>query len=276
MTAYDAAMAGVIVAGMVWGAIRGVTWQIASILSLVLGYCVAQPLSTQLAPHFPGEPVVARALAMIAVYFAVSGGVFVAAWLIRATLRRFKFESFDRHLGMLLGGLEGALLGLVVTLFVLSLAPSSRDPIFQSPSGKVVGVVMSTLGPILPAEAQKVLAPFFRGDTESTVEETETPAIAMPPRLARRPDPRPEPEPARLQEPTQPPAPRTASRARVAQPPAPASSRDKETSPASFRDFLDESQRRIGRAVIEGATEGLKRAAEGEVPVERPRNAPRR
>ncbi|MCA1686869.1 MAG: CvpA family protein, partial [Planctomycetia bacterium] len=160
MTPYDAAMAGVIVAGMVWGAFRGITWQLASIASLVLGYSVSHPLSVQLAPHFPGEPVVARALAMLAVYFAVSAGVFLTAWVVRATLRRMKFEAFDRHLGMILGGLEGALLGLVVTLFVVSLAPQTRGPIFASPTGQAVGQLMSVLGPVLPEEARGVLSPF--------------------------------------------------------------------------------------------------------------------
>src|SRR5215208_4215519 len=125
MTPYDAAMIGVMVAGMVWGAWRGITWQLASIASLILGYVFAHPLSAQLAPHFPGEPVVARALAMLVAYAIVSGGVFAVAWLIRATLRQLKFEAYDRHLGMVLGGLEGAMVGIVVTLFVSSLVPST-------------------------------------------------------------------------------------------------------------------------------------------------------
>ena len=108
MTIYDAVMAALVVAGMVWGAWRGIIWQVASISSLVLGYAVAHQLSPQLAPHFPGEPVVARAEAMLAVYAAVSGGVFLAAWMVRSTLRQLKFEAFDRHLGMVMGGIEGA------------------------------------------------------------------------------------------------------------------------------------------------------------------------
>src|SRR4051794_10421029 len=150
MTIYDAAMVGIVVAGMVWGTWRGITWQLASIASLVLGYLVAHPLSEQLAPRFPGEPVVARALAMLVIYAAVSGGVFLAAWIVRATLRQLKFEAFDRHLGMVLGGLEGALIGLVGTLFVVSLAPQTRSPIFTSPTGQLVGQVMAALGPVLP------------------------------------------------------------------------------------------------------------------------------
>ena len=161
LTIYDAVMAGIVVAGMIWGAWRGVTWQLASLASLVLGYMVAHPVSAQLAPHFPGDPVIARGLAMLAVYAGVSGGVFLAAWSVRATLKAIKFEAFDRHLGMLLGGMEGALLGVVATFFVVSLSPSMREPIFSSPSGQLVGNVMNALGPVLPAEARDALAPFI-------------------------------------------------------------------------------------------------------------------
>ena len=53
MTPYDVAMVAAIVAGMVWGAWRGITWQLASILSLGLGYAVAVPMSAQLRPALP-------------------------------------------------------------------------------------------------------------------------------------------------------------------------------------------------------------------------------
>jgi uncharacterized membrane protein required for colicin V production len=161
LTYYDAAMAGVLVAGMIWGAWKGVTWQLASIASLILGYMVSHQLSAQLAPHFPGDPVVSRALAMLSTYAVVSGGVFLVAWIFRAVLKRLNFEAFDRHLGMLLGGMEGALLGLLATFFVVSLAPATREPIFSSPSGQLVGVLMNAVGPVLPSEAREALAPFI-------------------------------------------------------------------------------------------------------------------
>jgi uncharacterized membrane protein required for colicin V production len=161
MTIYDAVMATLVVAGMVWGAWRGIIWQVASISSLVLGYAVSHQLSPQLAPHFPGEPVVARAEAMLAIYAAVSGGVFLAAWMVRSTLRQLKFEAFDRHLGMVMGGIEGALLGLVGTLFVVSLDQPLRAPIFASPTGQIVSRVMDSVGPVLPDEARQALAPFW-------------------------------------------------------------------------------------------------------------------
>jgi membrane protein required for colicin V production len=161
MTIYDAAMIGLVVAGMVWGAWRGIIWQVASISSLVLGYAAAHQLSPQLAPHLPGEPVVARGLAMLLIYAAASGGIFLVAWTVRSTLRQLRFEAFDRHLGMVRGGIEGALLGLVGTLFVVSLDQSTRAPIFSSPTGRIVSQVMNYVGPVLPGEAREALAPFW-------------------------------------------------------------------------------------------------------------------
>lgn len=161
MTPYDAVMIGAVVAGMIWGAWRGITWQVASIASLVLGYAVAFPVSGRIAPQLPGEPVVARGLAMLAAYVATSGGVFFVAWLIRATLRKLRFEAYDRHLGMLLGGVEGALLGVVVTLFVVSLAPGYRQPVLGSPSGRAVTRLLDAVQPALPGEFRAELAPVW-------------------------------------------------------------------------------------------------------------------
>ncbi len=161
LTIYDAAIAVAVIGGMIWGAWRGITWQLASITALVVGYVVSYPVSAELAPYLPGEPVVARALGMLIVYAGVALGVFLVAWSIRAALRRWKFEAFDRHLGMVLGGLEGAFLGIVVTVFVVSLAPESRSPILNSPSGRVVSRVLSALRPTLPTEIRDVLRPFW-------------------------------------------------------------------------------------------------------------------
>lgn len=172
MTIYDAVMAALVVSGMVWGAWRGIIWQVASISSLVLGYAVSHQLSPQLAPHFPGEPVVARAEAMMAIYAAVSGGIFLAAWMVRSTLRKLRFEAFDRHLGMVMGGIEGALLGLVGTLFVVSMDQPLRAPIFASPTGQIVSRVMDSVGPVLPEEARQELAPFFNSSNGTIAEGT--------------------------------------------------------------------------------------------------------
>lgn len=167
MTIYDAAMAIVVVLGMVRGAWRGFTWQMASITSLVLGYTVAHSMSGRVASYLPGEPEVQRMLAMAVIYVAVSGGVFGIAWMIRGTLRKLKFEAYDRHLGTLLGGLEAVGVGMLATMFVVSVAPTTRQPIFSSPTGRLVGTVMNNLGPVLPFEIRKALAPHWDGNSST-------------------------------------------------------------------------------------------------------------
>ena len=169
MTTYDAAMVIVVVLGLARGAWRGFTWQMASITSLVLGYTAAHTWSARIAFYLPGEPEVQRILAMSIVYILVSGGIFGIAWMIRGTLRKLRFEAYDRHLGMLLGGLEGVGVGMLATLFVVSLAPATRQPIFSSTTGRVVGTVMNNLGPVLPGEFRKVLAAHWDGSFSKAV-----------------------------------------------------------------------------------------------------------
>ena len=232
MGPYDGAMVGVILAGMVWGVFKGVTWQVASLSSLILGYIAAHTLSTQAAPYFPGEPVVARTLAMIAIYVGVSGGIFFVAWLIRATLQRWKFEAYDRHLGMLLGGATGGLVGIVVTLFIVSLAPQTRTPIFSSPSGHVVSTVMASLGPVLPAKAREELAPFLNpGSTNATATSD---------------------KPTHLIESLENSLSGSGS-----------GSRDSATKPASLGDMIEAGEKRIGKAIGDQATEQIQQATGG-------------
>lgn len=229
MTPYDAALVGVIAAGMIWGAFRGITWQVASIASLALGYTVSHTLSGQIAPYFPGDPLVARSLAMLAIYFGASTGVFLVAWIVRATLRQLKFEAFDRYLGMLLGGVEGSILGLVVTLFVVSLLPQTRDPIFNSPSGKLVGQVMAAIGPVLPEEARSVLGPFW----------SNTGKIADLAPVEREKSSTP------------------SGRDSASVP------RDDATTPVSLDSVIQQEEIRIGKAVSENAVQSLRQALGG-------------
>ena len=267
MTIYDAAMIGVVIAGMVWGALRGITWQLASIASLVLGYSIAYPLSGQVAHRFPGEPVVARALAMLAVYVAVSGGIFLAAWIVRSTLQRWKFDAFDRHLGMILGGLEGALLGVVATLFVVSLAPRTRETILTSPTGTAVNHLMTALGPILPGEIRDVMSPFDHPSDPfaATVEQVEARPSS---RTARDLDADMEPGTledfyeegrSRVGRAVLDTAEQELQRART-RGNRPAGASDEDLEPATLNELYKESRSRVGRAILDSAEQELQRA----------------
>jgi uncharacterized membrane protein required for colicin V production len=232
MTIYDAAMAVVLIGGMIRGAWRGITWQLASIGSLVLGYLFAYPISAQIAPLLPGPAEATRALSMAAAYAIVSGGVFFAAWMVRGTIHKLKFDAYDRHLGMMLGGVEGVGVGILFTLLIVSVSPSTREPIFSSPSGKVVGSVMNSIGPVLPGEVRRILQPFW-----NAAQGTDSEDVALDGSAAQAPQPEavastPEPTVAPAAAPTPAPA---AVAASVIPAPAPVGKRDGAVRPTAAR-----------------------------------------
>ena len=98
---------------------------------------------------------------MVVAYVVVSGGVFLVAWAVRATLSRLKFVAFDRRLGMVLGGLGGRTPGAGDNPLRGELGPAEPYPDLREPPGRVVGRVLNTFGPALPGELRRVLAPFW-------------------------------------------------------------------------------------------------------------------
>jgi membrane protein required for colicin V production len=180
MTVYDGVMIGVVVLGMIWGAFRGLTWHLASVGSLVIGVVFGVPLSGRLSGYFPGEPIVARSLALLAVYVGIAVGVFAVAWVVRFVLKRLGIEPLDRHLGMVLGGLEAAVLAVLGTVFVVSVAPGTRAEVFSSPTGHVVGRLLGTIEPMLPREMQAALGPFWSAESVAELGGGEKGRVAAP------------------------------------------------------------------------------------------------
>jgi len=276
MTTYDAVMAGIILLGMVFGFLRGATWQVAGITSIVLGYVLAHPLSAMLAPHFPGDALVARGASMAAIYVAVSVGVFVAAWGVRATLRKMQFEAYDRHLGMILGGIEGGLLGTVVTLFVTSLAPATRSEIFGSVTGHGVCRVLTAMGPVLPGEFRTELAPYLEksgalAEVNAIDDNTNfdakpaavVPAAVNPAATDMSTDETPVVAAARQPSPGQPAARAPVTTTHPAPPPATTAAEAARGEDGSLDGLIERGEQRIGRAIADGAVNRVRRPSGG-------------
>lgn len=259
MTTYDGIMLGLIVAGMVWGAMKGITWQVAGLASLVLGYLVAFPAAGPLTKQipFPGNESVQWGLALATAYVAVSGGVFLAAWSVRTTLRRMKFEAYDRHLGMILGGVEAALVGVIATVMIVSVAPSTREPIRSSHAGHAVSRTLAFAQAALPAKARDALKPFWEAaEKDGLVADADADGDGDGPGLvigrADEDDDRPR-------------RPRSAD----AEPPA-------EDAPDLIDDVLKEGKARVGRAVREAIEDQLDPQDDAPAAPARARNPRRR
>lgn len=161
MTVYDGVMAVIVLYTVVHGYFRGAAWQVAPILSLVMGYMVAMPMSVTMA-HYFGPPPLNRLFALVTIYLLVSMIVYLMIRTFREGVEKAKLTEFDRHLGAIMGGVKGILLTLAVTCVLLIYFPQMRDVILKSESSSIAAKLISTVYPILPKAMHTILDPYLK------------------------------------------------------------------------------------------------------------------
>ncbi len=161
VTAYDGVMALIVLFATVHGYWKGATWQIAPIMSLVLGYMVAMPMSVTTA-HYFGDPPQNRLFALVTIYIGVSMVVYLLVRSFREGIEKAKLTEFDRHLGALLGALKGLLLTLAITVILLIYSSMARDLILKSESSSIAAKIINAVYPILPKAMHQILSPYLR------------------------------------------------------------------------------------------------------------------
>ena len=92
VTAYDGVMLLVVFFTTIHGFWKGATWQIAPIMSLVLGYMVAMPMSVT-AAHYFGEPPQNRLFALVTIYIGVSLVVYLLVRSFRAGIDKANWRG---------------------------------------------------------------------------------------------------------------------------------------------------------------------------------------
>lgn len=161
VTAYDGVMALIVVFATVHGYWKGATWQIAPIMSLVLGYMIAMPMSVTTA-HYFGEPPQNRLFALVTIYIIVSLIVYLMVRSFRAGIDKAKLTEFDRHIGALLGLVKGVLVTLAITVIMLIYSPMARDQILKSESSTIAAKIINAVYPILPNAMHQILLPYLQ------------------------------------------------------------------------------------------------------------------
>src|SRR5712671_6478336 len=106
---FDLVVVLVVLLASVFGAWKGLAWQLASIISLVVGFVVAIPFSGPMSPLFGAHPPLNRFVAVAVLYALVSLGVYVVALVYRAVIQKWKLDQWDRHLGAVMGAVKGFL-----------------------------------------------------------------------------------------------------------------------------------------------------------------------
>ncbi len=158
---YDILMLTVLGGATLFGAWKGMAWQIASVASLALSYFVCLKFSAQLAPIFGETAPWNRFVAMLVLYLATGAAVWLAFRLVAGLLDRIKLRDFDHQIGALFGLLKGVLLCLAITFFALALSPGMRDHILQSRSGRAMAVLLDKADAVMPPELHEVIGPYL-------------------------------------------------------------------------------------------------------------------
>jgi membrane protein required for colicin V production len=162
MQAYDVLMLIVLALAIVWGAWKGLAWQVASIASIALSYLVALRFRQPLAGVINAAPPWNIFLSMLILFLGTGLIVWIGFNLVSELIERVKLKEFDRQLGAILGAAKGVLLCVLVTLFsVALLGDAQRQAICNSKSGYYIAVLLDRADLMIPRELHEVLAPYL-------------------------------------------------------------------------------------------------------------------
>ena len=178
METYDIVMLVVIAAAVIFGAVKGLAWQIASMAAIFLSYFVAlnfrQPVADLIDTAEPWN----KFLAMFILFIGTSLIVWITFGFVSRQIEKMQLKSFDRQAGAAVGALKGALLCLVITFFALTLlGDRTKVAICNSTSGKYIAQFIDSADTFIPQEVHKVVHPYLermdkaleKGGTGSTV-----------------------------------------------------------------------------------------------------------
>jgi len=152
----------VLVGATIFGAGKGMAWQLASLASLVCSYSVALRFSPQWAPFFGREAPLNRLIAMVVLYVLTSLAIWMVFRVVARFIDRLRLKEFDRQLGALLGFAKGVLLCVVITLAAVSFLPAEyAKRVIDSRSGYYIAILIDRAHNMIPAEVHGKLHPYF-------------------------------------------------------------------------------------------------------------------
>jgi membrane protein required for colicin V production len=158
---YDICMLVVLGGATVFGAWKGMAWQVASTASLVLSYLVALRFSEQLAPRFGDQAPLNRFIAMFVLYMATSLAIWLAFRMVAGVIDRVRLREFDRQMGALFGAAKGVLLCVAITFFAVTLSAKARTAVLDSRSGYMIARLLDRADGVMPRELHDVLDPYL-------------------------------------------------------------------------------------------------------------------
>jgi len=149
-----------IVVSMLFGLVRGLVFEVISLVGWVVAFVVAQWFASDLAAWLPaGDPQASwrYPLAFVLLFVAVAFGVGLMAALTRKLIAAVGLRPVDRILGGAFGAARGAVALLVLAVVVHLLALSDSAWWHESRSAVVLDAALQSLKPALPEKLASYL-----------------------------------------------------------------------------------------------------------------------
>jgi membrane protein required for colicin V production len=160
MAALDWVVVAVLVASILLGLLRGLVYEVMSVLSWIAAFILAQWFAPEVSGRLPmgnsGEAIrYAAAFLLVFVIAMFTGGLL--AWLVKKMVEAVGLKPVDRALGAIFGLVRGAMLVLVLAV-VVNLTPlKNGDWWNESKSAEVAGAALRGLQPVLPESFARYL-----------------------------------------------------------------------------------------------------------------------
>lgn len=154
-------MLAVLLAALIFGVWKGMAWQVAALASVLVSAGVAVHCSAPLAPYFSAHEPWNRFLAMLVLYVATAGAIWLVFRLVSGIIDRLKLQEFDRQLGALFGLAKGILYCVIITFFAVTLSEWSRQSVLRSRSGDLIARGIRNANPILPDDVRHWLGKYI-------------------------------------------------------------------------------------------------------------------
>lgn len=161
MQFYDFLMIAVVCGAAIFGAMKGLAWQVASVSSFVVSYMAALRFRDSVAPYIDADAPWNRFGAMLAIFLVTSLAIWILFRLVAGFIDRVKLKEFDRQVGFLVGAAKGVLYCVLITFFVVTLWPDMREQVLHSRSGLYIARLIERADKVMPAEVKDVIGPYL-------------------------------------------------------------------------------------------------------------------
>lgn len=175
MEVYDLIMLGVVVIGTLFGAWKGLAWQVASLGSIFASYFVAYRFRGPMSEVINASPPWNTFLAMLILYLGTSLAIWLVFRFVSNAIDRVKLKEFDRHAGAVLGFCRGVLWCVIITLFAVTLlGEAQKKAIIESRSGYYIALLLDRSHAIMPDEIHDVIGRYIHSLDERLADEERT------------------------------------------------------------------------------------------------------